>query len=242
MLPSGADWDASTLLLLASAVAAAICVVLGTYLWWPTRKDLEARSQAGSALFAGAVVAIAVFFLQLGTEVRFREIEERRANERAVQDLKLQVAVQDSLEGFDFRDVRAKDLGDLSRFYFRGKKLMDSDFRDVTLNGADFTGANLRGAKFDRATLHDATLISANLESAFLIQAELQDADLTTACLRSSTLTGANLARADLTGADLSDAEFDAETVWTNGRKLNCSQKTCFMKALPPRAPTPCPT
>lgn len=238
MFPAWADWG--VVLLLASAVAAAICVALGTYLWWPSRNDLASRSQAGSALFAGAVVAIAVFLLQVGTEVRFRAIEERRANERAVQDLKLQVAVQESLEGFDFRDVRAKDLNDLSRFYFRGKRLMDADFSGLTLNGADFSGANLRGAKLDGAMLHDAELISANLENAFLIDAELQLADLTTACLRSATLNGANFSEADLTGADLSDAQFNAETVWTDGRKLKCSQESCFMRARPPSAPTPC--
>ena len=236
MLPRG-DWDVSSLLLTLSGMASVICVLLGIYLWRPMRKDAKSRASAGSALMTGAVVAIAIFFLQLGTEVRFREIEDRRSNERAVQDLKLQVAIQQKLEGFDFRDVRS----DLSRFYFRGKKLAEADFRGVRVNEADFSGADLRGAKLDRAELHDAELISANLEGAFLSDAELLRADLTSACLRGAILTAADLTGADLTGADLSDAEFNAETVWISGRKLECRGESCVMQARPASAPTPCP-
>lgn len=236
-LPAG---DASTLVLMASGVASVACVLLGMYLWWPTRKEPASRSQAGSSLLAGAVVAIAVFVLQLGTDVRFRRTEDRRANERAVQDLKLQVAVQDKLEGFDFRDVRGKRR-DLSRFYFRGKKLADADFRGVTLNEADFTGADLSRAKLDGTTLDDAEFISANLEGAFLINAHLRRADLTSACLRGSTFTGADFTGADLTGADVSDAEFNGETIWTGGRRLECTGASCLMPPRPVNVPTPCP-
>jgi uncharacterized protein YjbI with pentapeptide repeats len=233
--------DLFVLILIVSGVASVALAVLGGSLWWPERHNSVARAALGDALMTGAVVAFAIFLFQVVMEDQFSDIEGRRANEQAVQDLKLQVAVQDRLEGFDFRGARSKDLNDLSRFYFRGKKLSGADFRGVTLNDADFRGTDLSRAQFDEAKLNGAELISANLEGAFLNGTELLNADLTTACLRGATLAGADLTEADITGADLSDAEYNAETIWADGQTRECARRRCSIPPRSPRASTTCP-
>lgn len=233
--------DLFVLILILSGVVTALLAVLGAYFWWPMRHEPTARASLGDALLTGAVVAFAIFLFQVVIEDQFSDIEGRRAKEQAVQDLKLQVAVQPNLEGFDFRGVRPGDLPDLSRFYFRRKELADADFRGVTLTDANFTGAKLPSAKLDGAKLNGAEMISANLENAFLIGTDLAGADLTSACLRGARLEGAVLTGADLTGADLSDAQYNRETVWANGRKRRCAEGQCLVRPLPPEAPTPCP-
>ena len=182
-------------------------------------------------MLTGAVVSFAILLLQVVMEMRLDEIEQRRASERALQDLRQQVASSEGragspsgLEGFDFHIGNADDL---SGFHFVGKILNGADFRDLTLNGANFTGADLSGAQMDRAKLHGAEFIAAKLENTFLTNAELMDADLTSACLRLAHLTGADLTGADLTDADLSDASFDVETVWPDGTTRDCDLAEC---------------
>lgn len=196
----------------------------GLYLWWPARDDPASRTAVGAALLTGAVVAFAIFLLQVVMDARFDELEERRANERALQDLRVQVHTSETLEGFDFHVGRVRDL---SGFYFVNKTLSDTDFRGLPLYGAKFTGADLRRAKLDDAKLNDADFIAANMEGAFLIRAELIRADMTLACLRLANLMGADLSGADLTDADLSDATYNRATVWPSGRRRKCGRREC---------------
>jgi uncharacterized protein YjbI with pentapeptide repeats len=212
--------------LIVSGMAFLGFVAAGTYLWWPARHDAPSRSSLGAALMTGAVVSFAIFLLQIVMETRLNDIEHRRASERALQDIRQQVAVSPSLEGYDFHTGEIKDL---SGFYFVNKNLSAADFRNMTLKHGNFAGANLSRAYLDGAKLHDANLTFAKLENAFLPGAELIDADLTQACLRSADLKGADLTGADLTGADLSDARVDSETVWMNGRKRQCRSSECFL-------------
>ena len=203
----------------------------GIYLWWPSRHDPASRSAVGAAVLTGAVVSFAILLLQVVMEARLDEIEQRRLAERSLQDLRQQVASSQGragspsgLEGFDFHVGNADDL---SGFYFVGKILSGADFRGLTLNGANFTGADLSRALLDRAKLHDAEFIAAKLENTFLTDAELTGADLTSACLRLAHLAGANLTGADLSDADLSDAEYDAKTVWPDGKTRKCDSVEC---------------
>jgi uncharacterized protein YjbI with pentapeptide repeats len=231
--------DLSVLLLIVSGAAFVALVVLGTYLWWPTRHKLASRSEVGSALMTGAVVALAIFLLEVGAQERTSDIEEQRADEQAVQTLKLQVAVQDELYGFDFRQVLESGREDaFSGFSFGSKLLEEADFRGLTLTGANFIGAKLVRAKLQGANLGGADLIGANLDGAKLNDSVLAHADLTAACLRDTELMEANLTGAELGGADLSGARFDADTVWPDGRKRKCLPVSCPVRRPPPTQTT----
>ena len=194
-----------------SGVVFITCVAFGVHLWWPKRHDPGARSDAGVALMTGAVLTFAVFLLQLLTTMRFDQAEERRERARVRDDLRLQVAITDRLDGIDLR------MQDLSGFYLAGKRLTDAK-----LESADLTGANLSGARLQRARLSDATLRAADLSGANLERAKLTratfggHASLEGACLRGADLQGADLAEADLTGADLSHAKYDTRTKLPN--------------------------
>jgi uncharacterized protein YjbI with pentapeptide repeats len=218
-------------ILISSGAAFVVLVIGGVVLWWPSRDDPGAKSSIGAALLTGAVVSFAIFMLQVVTDARLDEIEERRSRERALQDLRLQVAISPSLEGFNFR--QGGDAIDLSGFYFAGKRLVDARFIGITLDRANFNGADLRGAFLDGASLRGANLASANLENAKLPQAILTRADLTSACLRGADLRGANLRRADLTGANLGDALYDTATFWPRQWRRPCPRPECFVPETP---------
>ena len=221
------------LILVISGMAFVGLVAAGVYLWWPTRRDPASRASVGAALLTGAVVAFAIFLLQIVLDSRLDEIEQQRANERALQDLRQQVAASEGregtssgLNGFDFHIGGVEDL---SGFYFVNKILNEADFRGLTLNRADFSGADLTSAQLDDAKLNDADFLSARMENAFLERAELTGADLTSACLRLAHLKDANLTGADLSDVDLSDAEFNAKTVWANGETRACPEEVCVL-------------
>jgi len=215
-------------------------VASGMYLWWPSRHDPSSRSSIGAALLTGAVVSFAILLLQLVMEARLDDLEQRRSSERALQDLRQQVAASEGregtssgLEGFDFHLENAKDL---SGFYFVSKILRDAKFRGLTLNGVNFSGADLSGAQLEDAKLHGAEFRTAKLQNTFLGGAELMGADMTSACLRLAHLEGADLTGADLTDADLTHALYDAETTWPDGTKKACAQAECRQPEQTPPA------
>lgn len=228
------------IILLISGAAFVALVTTGIYLWWPSRHDTTSRASIGAALLTGAVVAFAIFVLQIVLEARLDDIDQRRASERALQDLRQQVAASEGREGFPSGlrgfDFHIAGVEDLSGFYFVNKDLSEADFRGLTVNNANFSGADLTNAQFDGAELHGAEFLSAKLENAFLGSAELEQADLTSACLRFAHLKNADLTDALLSDADLSDAEFNAATTWPKGSKRKCAKRTCVVPEQRPPA------
>lgn len=98
-------------------------------------------SDLGTTLIGGAVVAVAVLYL----ERQFSHGAEKR-------DL-LQLGLQTSLVSIDLRDR------DLSGFHLAGK-----DLRGANLTGANLKGANLSGTDLTNATLNGADLRGAKVD------------------------------------------------------------------------------
>ncbi len=229
-----------TLILILSGLAFVAFVVAGVYLWWPSRHDLASRSSIGAALLTGAVVAFAIFMLQVVLDARLDNLE-RAGCPRACGSRPPAVLVASSasrvgtsgLNGFDFHVAGP----DLSGFYFVNKILSDADFSALTLEGANFSGADLARAKLMDAELQGANFVSARLEQSDFAGAALVGADFTSACLRLANLAGADLSEVDLTDADLTDAAYDAGTTWPNGSARSCDS-LCRLpeRALPAEA------
>jgi hypothetical protein len=108
------------------------------------------------------------------------------------------------------RQVGPARRGLLVRFLFE-TKLINNDYKVVTLREADVSGALLRGADirdcyFYGADLHGSDLRGTNLSFAILVLSNLAGANLAGANLQGSDLSQANLAGANLQGANLKDA------------------------------------
>lgn len=210
------------LLALGGVAFLVLLVVSGTHLWWPLRGEQSSRGDVGTALMTGGVVAFAILLLQLSTDMRLRDVEERRAASDARQALLLQVAGTNRLAGARFE---GRDLRD---FYFVGKILTGANFEDADLRRAILSRAILLRADLDGADLREANLTEAFLQDAFLNDADLNDGTiLQGACLRGADLQKADLLGADVTAANLSFAQYDEQTRMPDGRTMTCAKPPC---------------
>jgi hypothetical protein len=222
----------------AAAVVGAILVAgaigAGLYLWLPTRGDPDHRGGLGSALIGGAVIALAIFLVQI-------VIDERRQRESEQTNLRLTLGLTQDLGGIDLRGE------DLDRVYLAGKSLVGALLEGASLSGANLSGARLRDAHLSGANLRcgnlnlaripearfnetdltgaslqgvsgeDAQFFGADLRSADLSRAALPQSKLIGADLTEAYLNGADLRTADLTDANLTDVHYDGETRWPEG-------------------------
>lgn len=225
------------------AVTAA-AVALGIRLMRPTWSNPETRRDLGVAVITAAVFSFAVFVLGVVDESRLRREEDSRqrlelrveARQRAREErdsLRLQVALQKDLSGIDLRGR------DLHAFFLRGKilreaQLAEADLRDANLAGADLRKADLRFSRLARAILDgsqasDALFNRADLRRATLIGATLTNADLSNANLRFANVSGANLTGASVAGLKVFGLQWDARTVWQDGKTRECSSPPCVV-------------
>jgi uncharacterized protein YjbI with pentapeptide repeats len=220
---------------LIGALILIVAVAPGMYLWWPTRGDLAARSDFGVNLVTGALVALAIFVLQLLFELRIDTLDTQRQAQANRQNLELTIGLQHNLTGID---LTGKPLG---HFYFYGKTLRDAQFRGADLTGAILTRSDLSCADLSGAILNDTTageiviegvnleaarLVDATLDyshrskqgcnddiqhhpdfdGAVLIRATLTHARLHETSFRNTNFGGASLSDAVLSGSDLTGA------------------------------------
>jgi uncharacterized protein YjbI with pentapeptide repeats len=209
-------------------------IAVGLYLWLPGRRDADHRRNLGAALIGGAIIALAIFLIQI-------VVDERRQRDEAKQNLRVTLGLAGSLTGIDLSGaslermyLAGKNLSsaqlvgaDLSRAYLTGTTLRDADLSRARLGCANLNLANARNASFVETGLAYATLIGlrggnakflgADLRGADLTQARLADASFVGADLSQADLSGADLATADLTDATLTDVQYDARTRWPPG-------------------------
>jgi uncharacterized protein YjbI with pentapeptide repeats len=190
---------------------ASLLVVAGFLLWFPTRRDLSSRSELGAALLGGALVALAILYLQS---------EQEKASDR--ESFRLEVALQPDLKHSDLRGQ------DLSGLLLRSKDLSGAQLGRADARGADFTGSYLIGADMRHmqadGTRFEYAVLSCGRQAATSTTAVDGEAGagatqplLTT--LRHADLPGAALAFAKLVGTDLRDADLsDADLRHTDLR------------------------
>jgi uncharacterized protein YjbI with pentapeptide repeats len=166
-----------------SAIIAVLA--LGVWLWWPPGADADRSSELGATLIGGAVVAIAVLYL-----------ERQVSSEAERRELRLQLGLQNSLAGIDLRNR------DLSGFHLAGK-----DFR-----GANLAGANLRGANLSGGNLRDATLNGADLRGAKLDETPLHPSE--TLFPSEDLYPGPIYPDATIQNTTFSKAKYDSDTKW----------------------------
>jgi uncharacterized protein YjbI with pentapeptide repeats len=197
-------------------------VVPGMLLWWPSRHHPDARSGFGVSLVTGAVVALAIFALQMLFEMRLDHVDQQRQQQVNRQNLELTIGLQTSLPGIQLHDEQ------LDGFFFYGKNLRAADFQGTSLTSATFTGsdlscANLRGAVLRDITAQRVRLRGTILEGADLTRAILSEAarggnpcsgsdhtKLTDAILVEAELDNAHLEESSFQGANLRDADLNA--------------------------------
>jgi uncharacterized protein YjbI with pentapeptide repeats len=222
----------------AAAVLGALLVVgsigIGVYLWIPARHDLWHRGGLGAALIGGAIVALAIFLIQI-------VIDERRQHDSAQQNLRLTLGLAKSLVGIDLShaDLDRMYLADknlsraqlvdanLSHAYLSGATLTAADLSDAKLNCTNLNLARVGNAKFINTKLGHASLIGVHGQNTKFFGADLRGADLSKAVLPDAIFVGADLSGADLSGADLrradltdatvTDIEYDGTTTWPAG-------------------------
>jgi uncharacterized protein YjbI with pentapeptide repeats len=193
----------NTLVLTLSGLVFVACVVSGLYFWWPTRHDPASRGSIGVALMTGAILAFAIFLLQ----ILMNSAEQARIRDREREGLRLQLAIQDNLGGIDLHKQ------DLSGFYLAGKKLSDARLEKADLTDANLSAAVLQRAHLEGAVLHNVDLSAANLTGGFLAGAHFDpESTLEAACLRLADIRDVDLTGVDTTGADFSDAKYDTAT------------------------------
>lgn len=209
-------------------------IAIGVYLWLPGRSDTDHRGNLGAALIGGAIIALAIFLIQI-------VVDERRQRDEAKQNLRLTLGLAESLSGIDLSGaslermyLAGKDLSgaqlvgaDLSKAYLTGATLRGADLSEATLRCANLNLADAQNATFLESRLANATLIGVRGRNAKFFGADLRGADLSQARLAGATfvgadLTGAALGSADLGTADLTDAtmtgvQYDERTRWPEG-------------------------
>jgi hypothetical protein len=163
-------------------VAGGVLVGIGLGLWLAalvSTKDVPGRlSDLGSGLLGGAVVAFAVFFLEL----RSQQSEE-------LNSLRLTIGLQQDLSRADLsgRDLSRTVLNgkDLTKAVFANAKLRQAGFVSARLVEASFVNADLTKAVFSLAELDGATFAGADLTAAIFADArDVEKADFKTACYR----------------------------------------------------------
>lgn len=167
------------------AVAVVAVLAVGLWLWWPPGAAADRHSDLGVTLIGGAVVALAVLYL----ERQFTRGAERR-------DLRLQIGLQNNLAGIDLR------RRDLSGFHLAGKDL----------RGANLSGTNLRGANLSGASLRDAVLNDADLRGAKLNETPLYPSE--TLYPSKDLYPGPIYPDAIIQNTGLSKVKYDAATKW----------------------------
>jgi hypothetical protein len=141
----------------------------------------------GASLVSGAFVTVAIFGLQLASNLTAKE-----------ESFQLGITMQSDLSGFDPQ----------------GRSLEKAHFNSKTLDGAKLRDADLRQASLRNASLRDAQLHGANLEGADLLAADLFVAELPGANLRDADLRSAKLEDANIWTADFRGAKVNDETCW----------------------------
>lgn len=94
----------------------------------------------------------------------------------------------------------------LSRPYFQGANLANTNLSNRYLRASNFMEANLQGSDLQSASLNYANLDGANLGWTNLTSASLSMANLNGVNFSSAKLIGTNLMHADLQGANFTDA------------------------------------
>jgi hypothetical protein len=141
----------------------------------------------GASLVSGGFVTVAIFGLQLASNLNAKE-----------ESFQLAIAMQSDLSGFSPRDHS------LENAYLNSK----------ILDGAQLSNANLRSARMRHAALRGTLLHKADLRQADLLGADLFEAELPHADLRDADLRSAKLEDADIWTADFRGALVNAETCW----------------------------
>jgi uncharacterized protein YjbI with pentapeptide repeats len=186
------------------AIGAAIfvaAVVPGMLLWWPTRHDRDARGGFGVSLVTGAVVALAIFALQILFELRLDRVDQQRQKQADQSNLELTIGLQKALPGIQLAGQ------EMDNFYFYGKNLRDANLAKAQLDGATFTGSDLACADFSGAVLTNVTAQRADLRGTVLTEANLADAILSNAHRRGAGCSGGDHTKLD--DALLTDAVLD---------------------------------
>jgi uncharacterized protein YjbI with pentapeptide repeats len=211
-----------------SGVIAVVVIAVGLLLWLPSGRHSGSRSELGTAVLGGAVVAFALLFFEGQRQESADHIAQR-------QNLQLALAAQPNLTGLHLpgRDLSGIVLvrkvltgATLEGTILRGANLAAATLRGANLAAADLAEANLDGASLGRllklqtaqlAAYDPTNLRGADLSGADLVGADLSDAQLSGADLSGADLSGADLRGADLTDADLSGSRYSADTRWPDG-------------------------
>jgi len=166
-------------------VALAAVLIAGFWLWLPPEDAPNRRSDLGTALIGGAIVGVAILYLQ----GQLSRGAERR-------NLRLQLGLTNTLAGIDLSGR------DLSGFY-----LPEKDLRGANLSGANLRGANLSGTQLDHADLTKADLRGTKLDATNLVPrgALVPTGDL---------VPGPLIPDASLQGVVLEGAKVDKHTSW----------------------------
>jgi hypothetical protein len=141
----------------------------------------------GASLVSGGFITVAIFGLQLASNLNAQE-----------ESFRLAIAMQSDLSGFSPQDHS------LENAYLNSK----------ILDGAQLSNTNLRSAKLRHAALRGTLLHNADLRGADLLGADLFEAELPHADLRNADLRSAKLEDADIWTADFRGALVNAETCW----------------------------
>ena len=222
-----------------------VSVAPGMILWWPTRHKKASRADFGVNLVTGAVVALAIFVLQILFEQRLDRVDQQRQVQADRQNLELTIGLQKNLTG-----IRLPDKP-LSGFYLYDKTLRDADLSGADLSGAtltksDLSCANLAGTILSEVNATDVVLEGANFRKAVLDgaamsyshrgrypcdephpyfdNAVLTNAVLDHARLPETSFKDANLENADLSYAVLSGSDF------TSARLVNADFEYADLK------------
>ena len=154
------------------AVIFLVSVVPGMLMWWPTRGAEGSRADFGVNLVTGALVALAIFVLQILFEQRLDRIDHKRQVQADRQNLEITIGLQKDLTGIKL------DHKPLDGFYFYGRKLREAKLASSDLTSANLTRADLSCADLSEAILKDADAANAVLEGTDLHRAHLESAVL----------------------------------------------------------------
>jgi hypothetical protein len=170
----------------ATFIIAACMLTTGTVCMRRARGNTNTFS-LGASLVSGAFVTVAIFGLQLASNLTAKE-----------ESFQLGIAMQSDLSGFDPQ----------------GRSLKKAHLNSKILDGAKLRNADLRQASLRSASLRSAQLHGANLEGADLLGADLFVAELPGANLRNADLRSAKLEDAHIWSADFRGAKVNDETCW----------------------------
>jgi hypothetical protein len=130
-----------------------IVVGVGLTLWASDRHVPGSKGNLGAGMVSGAIVAFAIFGLQLAAERQQDRLDERQRFEATIKNA-------ESLESNDLSNR------DLRGFAFANRGLRNASFTGSNLKGVDFGGAEIDGANLRNANLTDAWINGVNLTRA----------------------------------------------------------------------------